>query len=202
MKNIFDMQSMVDEEFESLEGQMLVATPALDKSVFEKSLIYICAHDVAGAVGVIFNSVIDTITTEQILNLNGIKKSIPNNKEYPVFYGGPVDEDRAIVLRYQKPNDCSVDFDPKDFIDVQTNADLFLRDVALGKVKDKFIFAKGICGWAAGQLEEEVSQNVWIPSQPDTDLIFSQRIKKKWDKVVKQIGIGNFSNLVSYSGSA
>ena len=40
---------------ESLEGRILVATPSLNASYFEKTVIYIYAHDEEGALGTIIN---------------------------------------------------------------------------------------------------------------------------------------------------
>ena len=201
MRDIFDIQTLMDDNnVEPLEGSILVSTSYLGKSIFERSLIYVCAHDVAGSAGIIFNNVMDSITKQQILNRNGIQKIIKHDKTIPIFYGGPVNEERSVALRYTK---VANDFESNMRISVETNIDLFLRNVALGKIKDKFILAKGVCGWAPGQLEEEIDQNAWIVMQlQDPEFIFSQRIKNKWDKAVKDIGVQNFANLVSYNGSA
>ena len=40
----------------SLAGQLLVATPSLQESCFSRSVIYLCAHNEAGAMGVIVNA--------------------------------------------------------------------------------------------------------------------------------------------------
>jgi len=59
----------------------------------------------------------------------------------------------------------------------------------------------GYTGWAAGQLEEELRQNMWIhvPSLPQ--MIFTDDISSMWENALGYCGF-NASNLSPQSGWA
>ena len=56
-------------KFNSLEGKILVASPRLEDRFFEKSLIYIFMHDKNGALGVILNHEIGSVSNHELLKL-------------------------------------------------------------------------------------------------------------------------------------
>jgi putative transcriptional regulator len=189
--------------FESLEGKVLIASPSLRGSVFEKSLIYIASHDEDGAVGVIFNQQIGEIGIEEVLEYYNIKSlgykfGLPKN-EMRLFFGGPVDVDKAVVLSMTKEQEEN--FDRLHKLSMRTDVDNYLIESVKWNKKEKFIIARGFCSWGGGQLEQEVSENAWLITKPTPQLIFSNRIKDKWSAVIKDMGASNMSNLVSYSGN-
>jgi len=181
-------------------GRVLVATSQLDGSVFEKSLIFVCVHDEEGAVGVIFNKVDSLISSEEIFDQFKIKKRFKISKNYPIYCGGPVDEDKMVILSANKEQERN--FSNYAQLTFYTDAESYLQDVVGGQGKSKFILFKGFCGWAPGQLEQEVQENSWIVVDADFKTIFSKSHKGSWEKYVKKLGINNFDKLVSYSGIA
>jgi putative transcriptional regulator len=185
--------------FESLEGKFLVASRSLDGSCFEKAIIYICAHDEKGAIGIIINNKIGSFYLKDYVKNMQIKSSL-KNKKIPVMFGGPVDQDKLIILTVSKKQEKN--FDKIQSVTIYTESENFLYDCACGKTHDKFIAAKGIAAWDPYQLERELSQNSWLVAPANIDILFSQRLKNKWEKVVASIGVKNFSYLVNYSGTA
>lgn len=190
-------------KFESLEGKVLVATTSLDGSCFERGLIYICSHSQEGAIGIIFNKKIDTISCSQISVSKKEKSGLMPKKKYPLFSGGPVQEEELLILSASK--EPKKQFSKFETLKLFSNAEGFLGDVMRGKNKDKFIVVKGFCGWSAGQLESELTENSWILMAADLKLIFASKSEKQWEKAIKKIGIKNiqkFKDLVSYTGNA
>lgn len=190
-------------KFNSLEGKVLIATPILDGSIFERGLIYICSHGSEGAIGVMFNKPISSIDSKEIIANNNIKKLFHLNKKFTIFRGGPVEDNLAFILSADKEQKKY--FSKNHALTLYTNAEGFLRDVVKGKNKDYFLIIRGFCGWTAKQLESELAENSWILTTPDFRMIFGSNITGKWDDAVKKIGIKNlnqFKDLVSYTGRA
>lgn len=187
--------------FDSLEGRMLVAVKSMDGSVFEKAIVYICAHDENGAIGVIINHRIGSLSLKDAIKFDSsAAHSKKYDKPFPVVFGGPVESSRFLVLSLSKEQQKK--FNLNKAITIHTDCDGFLNDYVSANSTDKFLIAKGIAAWDANQLEQEVAENSWLLADPSVDIIFSQKIKHKWNKVVKELGVSDFANLVGYSGEA
>lgn len=189
-----------EEKHESLEGKILVASPHLDDPYFGRSLIYICAHDPSGAIGIMINQRIGMISYSDFVFPGEIANMPANmkNKKFPLMFGGPVNTDMlmAISLKKNKKTIRSSD------IMVHTDVGKFFKDIfKQKKTNEKFILAKGVSAWDAQQLEEELAEDSWFVVPSTTDVVFSQRTKDKWSQVIKNLGILNPHELVRYSGS-
>src|SRR5262245_15348648 len=55
-----------------LEGQLLIAMPAMSDRRFQRSVIYMCAHSPEGAMGLIINQRANHITAPDLLERLGI----------------------------------------------------------------------------------------------------------------------------------
>jgi putative transcriptional regulator len=188
-------------QHESLEGKLLVASPHLDDPYFSKAIIYVCAHDEGGAIGIIVNQKIGMISSKDLFLGSTYQDAIPKNKKIPLMFGGPVNTDMLLILSKKKGNDNSLI--SQDFA-VHTDIFTFLKDQQVKKDSiEKFILAKGVAAWDAGQLDEEVMLNDWILFEPSDTLVFSKKTGDTlWSNVIKSIGIGKNHRLVHYSGSA
>lgn len=175
-----------------LQGQLLVATPLITGSCFEKSVVYICNHDENGAMGILINHVLGNLTCTDIfgqLNIEGTESALAS----PIHFGGPVESSRGFILHtgdYENSDTRTLN----DNICITSTVDV-LRDIALGKGPDKSIIALGCAGWAPGQLENEIKLNSWINVPANENLIFGLDNKKKWSESAKMLGV----DLMKYS---
>jgi len=195
---------------ENYEGRILIATPALHGTRFEKAIIYVFAHDENGASGVIVNHEVGRLSSADILSANqeigGVASHFKNekckeNSDYSVMDGGPVYEDSFLILSMDRKQEKEFKECPR--LTVLVDIKDFLLNAVNGKEKSKFLIFKGITAWEGGQLEREVSDNSWVVADVTKEILFSKRIKNKWNYVVKQIGLSNnFNNIVSYHGCA
>lgn len=189
-----------EENHESLEGKLLVASPHLNDPYFNRSLVYICAHDTAGAIGIIVNQKIGMVSYADLLfaNERTAQRSL-SKKKIPLMFGGPVNTDMLVALSLKK-SDKKIAINHK--LVVHTDILDFFKNLSKkpSKAPAKFILAKGVTAWDTQQLEEELSENTWFVVNPSTDLIFSQKRGDKWGSVIKELGITNFRELVHYSG--
>jgi len=177
-----------------LDGQMLIAMPAMNDERFARAVIYVCAHSSEGAMGIIVNQPAGNIKFPELLvQLEVIPAAerieLPVRAEdVKVLKGGPVEAGRGFVLH-------SADF----FIENSTlpidegiclTATLdILKAIARGKGPHNAILALGYAGWAPGQLENEIQQNGWLHCPADPELIFGDDTEAKYDKALRKIGI-------------
>src|ERR1039457_5019347 len=189
-----------------LDGQMLIAMPTMGDERFERAVIYVCAHSIEGAMGIIVNQPAANIKFPDLLvQLEVIPAAerieLPTGAEdVTVLKGGPVETGRGFVLH-------SADF----FIENSTlpidegiclTATLdILKAIARGKGPESAILALGYAGWAPGQLENEIQANGWLHCAADPELIFGTDTDGKYDKALRKIGI-DLGQLSSESGHA
>src|SRR4026207_921321 len=87
-----------------LDGQMLIAMPAMSDERFTRAVIYVCAHSTEGAMGIIVNQPAQNIKFPDLLvQLEVIPAAeriqLPNRAEdVKVLKGGPVETGRGFVL--------------------------------------------------------------------------------------------------------
>ena len=177
-----------------LDGQMLIAMPAMMDDRFARSLIYVCAHSSEGAMGIVVNHPAPNINFSDLLvKLDVIPAAdttrLPSRAEVvKVMRGGPVETERGFVLHtsdfFIENSTLSID----DGICLTATLDI-LKAIARGDGPLSAILALGYAGWAPGQLENEIQGNGWLHCAPDADLIFGTDIGGKYDKALKKIGI-------------
>ncbi|HUI14229.1 MAG TPA: YqgE/AlgH family protein [Xanthobacteraceae bacterium] len=177
-----------------LDGQMLIAMPAMGDERFSRSLIYICAHSSEGAMGIIVNHPAPNINFSDLLvKLNVIPAAdviqLPTRAGVvKVMRGGPVETERGFVLH---SDDFSIENStlPIDEGICLTATIDILKAIARGEGPDSAILALGYAGWAPGQLENEIQGNGWLHCAADPDLIFGSDIGGKYEMALKKIGI-------------
>src|SRR5213592_4843815 len=175
-----------------LDGQMLIAMPAMRDERFMRSLIYVCAHSSEGAMGIVVNQPAANIKFPDLLvQLDVIPAAeliqLPRKAgTVKVLKGGPVETGRGFVLH-------SADF----FIENSTlpiengiclTATLdILKAIARGNGPESAVLALGYAGWAPGQLEQEIQQNGWLHCAADPELIFGRDTDTKYEKALRKI---------------
>jgi putative transcriptional regulator len=63
------------------------------------------------------------------------------------------------------------------------------------------VMALGYAGWGAGQLEQELKENVWLTCEADEALLFDAEHETKWARALRKIGI-NPEHLSGEAGRA
>jgi putative transcriptional regulator len=189
-----------------LDGQMLIAMPAMTDERFSRTVIYICAHSNEGAMGIVVNQPASNVTFPDLLvQLDVIPAAdriiLPSRAEtVKVLKGGPVETGRGFVLH-------SADFFlenstlPIDEGVCLTATVEILKAIARGDGPSSAVLALGYAGWAPGQLENEIQQNGWLHCTADKDLIFGTDITAKYVKALQKLGI-DLAMLSSEAGHA
>ena len=169
-----------------LTGQLLVAMPGLADPRFAKSVIYMCAHNADGAMGLVLNKTIESLTFPDLLSQLGIA-SAAGGIPIRIHFGGPVESGRGFVLHsadYVQDATMMVD----SAVALTATIDI-LKAIAQGAGPKQRLLALGYSGWGAGQLDAEIKANGWLNVPADDELVFGADLDGKWLKAMKKIGI-------------
>lgn len=179
---------------ESLKGQFLVAMPAMGDERFHESVIYMVGHGDEGAMGLMVNQPLEDLKFVDILDELGLVGQdagieVPSRvKDRAVLRGGPVQRGRGFVLHtpdyFREENSYAVN----DEICLTATLDI-LKSMAFLDTPSDAVFALGYCGWAAGQLENEISLNGWLTVPFSRDLLFGTPVNDRYDIALSQLGI-------------
>jgi putative transcriptional regulator len=169
-----------------LTGQLLIAMPSMSDSRFEKTVIYMCVHNVDGAMGLVINRGMDEISFPELLQNLNIYCDAPD-PNIPVQYGGPVETGRGFVLHSQE-------YEQTGTITVYDGVGLTATTEILAAMADrkgpvKSLLALGYAGWGPGQLDSEIQQNAWLHVPADEMLLFDTDLDGKWDHAIAKIGV-------------
>lgn len=202
MSRIFDSMDPDDEaEAEAegyLSGQLLVAMPAMSDPRFSRTVIYLCAHNAEGAMGIVLNRVIGSLSFPDLLQQLEIDASGADD-DRRIHFGGPVETGRGFVLHStDKLEASSVLVD--DHIALTSTVDI-LKSMVGGEGPTQAILALGYAGWGPGQLDDELQANAWLHVPADIDLVFDEDIDSKWERAMAKLGI-DFTMLSLEAGHA
>lgn len=175
-----------------LDGQLLIAMPGLNDKYFLRSVIYVCAHSEAGAMGIILNQLHHIDFPELLLHLgiinSGEKKGLSESiRKFPVRYGGPVDPSRGFVL-HSDDYACEETVYIADKICFTATIDI-LKAISCEQGPKHALVALGYAGWTAGQLEAEISKNNWLISSTSRSFLFESNLRSKYDESLIRMGI-------------
>ena len=179
-------------------GQLLIAMPHMGDPRFARSIIYICAHTSDGAMGLVINRQIDSITFTDLLKQLNIETADIDNR-IQVMFGGPVEVGRGFVLHtsdYVEKSTLLVDED----VALTATLDV-LRDIAAGSGPRRNLLALGYAGWGPGQLDAEIEANGWLNVAADEDLVFDKNLDSKWERAMGKLGV-DLTMLSGQSGHA
>ncbi|WDI31414.1 YqgE/AlgH family protein [Hyphococcus flavus] len=177
-------------EQDFLEGQILIAMPNMGDPRFDRSVILVCAHDEEHAMGVIVNKPLDDVDLAELLEQLKIEPQ-PGADETPVYFGGPVQTERGLVLHtldYKIETTLALD----DHFGLTASRDI-LVDIAGDEPKRaaprKYLLAIGHAGWGPGQLEQEISMNAWAHCDADEEIIFNGAQESVWKRALSKLGV-------------
>jgi putative transcriptional regulator len=164
---------------DSLQGQLLVASPTLTDPNFARAVVAIANHDEDGALGVILNRPSDTEVVEAVPELDGVVDA-----EEVVFVGGPVQPASIVVL---------AEFDDPDEAAFLVVGGIGLVSDRTGLERLETVTARrrvyaGYAGWGPGQLEAELEREDWIVEPALPEDVFADDPIDLWGRVLDRKG--------------
>jgi putative transcriptional regulator len=164
---------------ESLQGQLLVASPAMSDPNFARTVVAIANHDEDGALGIVLNRPSDTEVIEAVPELEGVVEL-----DEVVYVGGPVQPASIVVLaEFQDPAEAAYLLVERiGLVSDRTGLD------RLGTATARRRVYAGYSGWGPGQLEAELEREDWIvePAMPED--VFDEEPGELWGRVLQRKG--------------
>ncbi|MDI7861416.1 YqgE/AlgH family protein [Rhizobiaceae bacterium n13] len=175
-----------------LDGQFLIAMPGMFDSNFARSVVYICAHSQAGAMGFVINRPQSITFPDILVHLDLIDQHdaimLPERtRAFPIQAGGPVETGRGFVLHSDDYlSDSSIPV--SDDICLTATLDI-VRAISHNKGPSRATMLLGYAGWGAGQLESEITNNGWLNCPASEDLIFDRDLDDKYERALALMGV-------------
>ena len=159
---------------------LLVASPQLDSTLFERSVILVATHENGSAMGVILNRPLP-VDPARLYPGDNIM-----DKVAALSFGGPVNPATVIFLFHSG--------------EAQENAVFLFDDIYFSN--DRQVLAKqlqrpikesrlevytGYAGWAPGQLQAEITQGGWTTVKATRKLLFTLDRASIWQELSKKI---------------
>ena len=167
-----------NEEMDSLEGKLLIASPALLDPNFKRTVVLVTEHTDEGAAGLVLNRPSESAVAELVPQLEPL---VDDGEQ--VYVGGPVQPNAVLVLgEFVDPEEAAVPLfgslgfpaldDPEEMLPVTTRRRVFA----------------GYAGWGAGQLEDELARDDWIVEPAEADDPFTEVPEELWSDVLRRKG--------------
>lgn len=185
----------------NLTGQFLIAMPGMTDPNFAKSITYLWEHSEEGAVGLVINRPFEMDLQALFKQLN--MPTATSLADHPIYFGGPMQQDRGFVL-HQPLQKWDSTMDLGNDTGLTTSRDI-LQAIADGNAPSNFLISLGYAGWSPGQLEEEIAQNAWLTIEATAEqrdhLLFNLAPQEKVGAAMALLGL-DFSRLTEVAGHA
>ena len=182
----------------NLTHHFLLSMPQMSDTRFRQALIYILDHDKDGAWGVVINQALDMTLMEVFKQLNIDSEHSEINNEI-ILKGGPVDIEHGFVLHLADTSfESTRHFDGG--VSLSSSRDV-LEALAERNEPAEHLVLLGHAGWGPGQLEQEISDNVWLTCEADLEIIFHTPVNQMREAVAGLIGV-DLGLMVGESGHA
>jgi putative transcriptional regulator len=166
----------------SYTGNLLVAMPTLRDPHFERTVVFLLAHEAEGALGVVLNRPTGVSVSEVLPGWEPLVSGPP-----VLFEGGPVGADSAICVARARAGVAGF----VGFSRVVGQIGTIDLSREPGKVAERLEYVRvyhGYAGWSAGQLESEIEEGSWfvfsaLPSDP-----FLTQPEDLWQLVLRRQG--------------
>ena len=170
--------------YDSVKDFFLVASQTNRDPRFKNTVIIMFDNEEEGSWGLIVNKPLALVPLGSLIhksrNTTSKQKELYNVK-IPVYWGGPVNENKILILHSQEYNNETT----KNFKNLSISSDYkILFEIADKKGPKKSLIILGISSWGPGQLEGEMEIEEWVLSEINADLIFEMDNTKKWLKAI------------------
>jgi putative transcriptional regulator len=103
--------------------------------------------------------------------------------------GGPVERERGFVLHTDDYANPQATLNVTPGVALTATRDVLEAMAGQTPPPRRARMALGYAGWGAGQLEQEIRNNVWLTCDADEALIFDDDHETKWTRALAKLGI-------------
>jgi putative transcriptional regulator len=176
----------MDQSWQSLKGQFLMAMPGLGDPNFYQSVTCLSEHNPKGAMGIVITRIHPEINGRMIFDELNIPAAAGAEK-IPIHIGGPVHMNEIFVL-HAAPFTWEGSMMVTGELALSNSLDI-LEAIAMGRGPAAYIIALGCAGWGPGQLESEIRSNAWIAGPYSEAITFHLEVDRRWEAAMQGLGI-------------
>lgn len=172
----------------NLTGKLIIAPPSVKGNFWYKTSILVTEHHGSGSLGLVLNK-------RSQMTISEFSEQVGFQLDHPgyVYLGGPVNV-KALTMLHTVDWYCSNTMRVTDELAISSAEDL-LPKLAMGDAPKQWRLFLGLCGWAPGQLEQEIKgtppfkhETSWLMANPDPNLVFDTDLKEQWTQCVERSG--------------
>ncbi len=106
-----------------------------------------------------------------------------------MLVGGPVERERGFVLHTDDWISDGTTLAFGDGLALTGTRDVLvaMSDPVTGPRRSRLML--GYAGWDEGQLEAELTENIWLTADADTEMVFDDDHPTKWARALAAIGV-------------
>lgn len=167
-------------EPEPAKGRFLVATPGLEGSIFEKSVILLIDYSLAGANGLIINKPGSATAADVFPDIKELADRKGN-----IYLAGPVQIGHVYLL-VQSDNRPSASEEILHNLYFSASIDTMKETASRKEEGLKFRLYFGYSGWSHGQLVQEILRGSWYVMEGEPDVVFSEKPSMIWQNLIRK----------------
>jgi putative transcriptional regulator len=174
---------LVHAQIEKQRTFLLVAQPGLLDPAFHGTVVLTIRPDEGGPIGVILNR-------PSIIELRSLypKRADLASRHDPVFLGGPVERD-ALLFAFRSPSKPAKALLVADDIYLSGTTEVLDELLKHPENAAQQRFFVGFCGWATGQLEDEIAQGGWYVLRFDAAVVFDMNPLTMYEELFRRASV-------------
>lgn len=172
----------------NLVGNLIIAPPSVRGNFFQKTVIFLTENHATGTVGVVLNKP-SQVNLKEFARQNNVMLDIPG----VVYIGGPVNV-KALTMLHSSEWACSNTLRINDEFSFSSSPEI-LTNLAMGNMPKQWRIFVGLCGWARGQLQNEIDgvppynkNQSWLTATSDSDIVFDKTGQDQWTEAIERSG--------------
>ncbi len=175
---------------QNLRNTLLIAMPQMSDPNFSGSVIYICEHNEDGAMGLVINRPLSISVDDLFQHINIPYSETADRSIKHVFLGGPVEIEHGFILHTYNQNELDERTSIAITDDIAlTSSHNILLSIGAGTGPHLALISLGYTGWGAGQLEQELADNVWLNASADKAILFTTPFEQRLEQAAAGIGV-------------
>ena len=183
-----ELHELIERSDGALAKQFLLAMPGITDERFERAVIFLAAHSADGALGFVLSDPAE-LDPDDMFRRAGLEDDLREGAagDIEVLRGGPVEASRGFVVHsadYTSAATVKIDED----IALTSTLDV-LRALARGHGPKRALLALGYAAWGAGQLEDELRENVWLTVETEPLHVLRMGATERYDGLLAVMGI-------------
>lgn len=164
-------------EFSLTAGRILISVPFYNDPFFNRTVVLLTDYEENSCAGLVLNKSSKLTVRKAISNIRVDDK---------LFIGGPVMPDGVFCLHNFEKSKSSAKLLPGIYVGFDEVLLSLMEHKAIPSMKYRFYV--GYAGWSQGQLEAEISKQMWVIGAASPDLVFNTPSNRIWEAAVSSLG--------------